>query len=237
MQLNALERHPLRFSLLLLLLLIVVQAVGVGAAQQMGLPPTTFAVYTEAFLAVILALFVSLLHWWPEIGFRLPAARSRLLLFLPALALPLGNLTFGIAERAWPALLSAALLALLSGFVEEVAFRGLMLRAFRPTGTWRALLVSTALFGLTHAFNVLAGYEPLYALIQIAYALAIGFGFGAMVLKGRMLWPLILAHALGNFVAFINGGEIGPQLYLVSLFYILLFAGYGFYLMVTGPER
>lgn len=236
-ELNAVERHPFRFALLLLLLLIIVQAVGVGAAQQMGLTPTTFAVYTEALLALILLVIIWRLHWWREIGFRRAPGRTSLLLFLPALVIPLGNLTFGIGMHEGPALLSFALLGLLSGFVEEVTFRGLMLRAFRPGGAWKAVLVPTVLFGLTHALNVLAGYEPLYAAIQIAYALAIGFGFGAMVLKGRMLWPLIIAHGLGNFIAFINAGELGPHLTIVSLVYIVLFSGYGLYLMLRWPDR
>ena len=228
---NIAESHPIIFSLALLLLLIIIQGVGVGAAQQMGLPPSSFATYTEIVLAFILLALVTALRWWREIGLRPGEGQAGLLLYLPALALPLGNLTFGIVEDAWPVLLNYALLALLSGFVEEVAFRGLMLRAFRLAGPWKAVLATSFLFGLTHAANVLAGYEPVYALIQIAYALAIGFGFGAMALKGGRLWPLIAAHALGNFVAFINGGEIGPHLYLLSLFYILLFTGYGFYLL------
>jgi hypothetical protein len=226
------ERHPFAFSLLLLLLLLVVQGAGVAIAQSRGLPATTFGAYTGLLLALLLAVIVTRLGWWREIGFRSAESPAALLLYLPAFILPLGSLTFGIALSALPALLNFALLAAASGFVEEDTFRGLVLRAFLPRGPWRAVLISAALFGAVHALNVLAGYEPLYALVQIAYALAIGFGFGAMVVKGRLLWPLIVAHALGNFFAFINDGEVGPQLFIVSLTYVLLFTGYGLYLML-----
>lgn len=145
--------------------------------------------------------------------------------------LPFGDLSFGVSFTKLDTLLTSALLAATSAFIEEVIFHGLILVAFLPSGKWKALLVSSLLFGFIHSFNLLAGYEPLYVIIQIGYALAIGFGFGVMALTGRLLWPLVIAHRLGNFIAFINQGEIGPQLYLVTGLYILLYTGYGLYLM------
>jgi membrane protease YdiL (CAAX protease family) len=97
------------------------------------------------------------------------------------------------------------------------------------------VITTSAVFGLTHALNVFAGYTSLYALLQVAYALAIGFCFGAMVVKSRLLWPLIIVHGLGNFAAFLNDGEVGMQLYVVTAFYVILFTGYGLYLM-TRPD-
>lgn len=232
------ERHPFVFSFALILLFFLISAAGVIAAQRRGLPASTFAVYSEIALAIALSAIVWRMGWWEKIGFRRPGGSRALLLYLPALILVAGNLTFGIHVTALPALLTFALLAALSGFVEELTFRGLMLTAFLPRGGWYAVIASSIIFGLAHAMNVLGGSNPLYVVIQIVYALAIGFGFGAMALRGRMLWPLMVAHALGNFVAFINtdsgqvtGGTVGPQLYIVSLVYILVFGGYGLYLM------
>lgn len=198
------EKHPFFFSFLLLLMLVIAQAVGVGIAQQTGMPLNKLTVYTEFVLAFLLVIIVTRLGWWKEIGFRKAATLASLLLFLPALALPIGNLTFGFSAIQSFALLNAVLVAAFSGFVEEVTFRGLMLRAFLPRGEWKAVLITTAFFGFVHAINVVAGYDPLYVVIQIFYALAIGFGFGAMAIKGRMIWPLIIAHGLGNFFGLIT---------------------------------
>lgn len=226
------EKRPWLFSLLLIVLLIIVQALGVAAAQLKGLPPSTFGIYTEILLAIITIIIVSKMKWWQRIGFHKADNSASLLIFLPALALVIGNLTFGIAVTRAPALLTFALLAITSGFVEEVIFRGLMLRAFQPRGEWKAVLITAAIFGFTHLMNIFAGYDPLYAVIQVAYALAIGFCFGAMAIKGGVIWPLVIIHALGNFFAFINGGQIGFQLYIVSVIYIVLFTGWGLYLMM-----
>ena len=56
-----------------------------------------------------------------------------------------------------------------------------------------------------------------------------------MLVKGRLLWPLIIAHGLGNFAAFLNDGQIGMHLYVVTIVYVVLFTGYGLYLM-TRPD-
>ncbi len=242
---NAFEKHPYGFSILLLILFFVVNAAGVILAGRAGLPLTSYALYTELALVVILAVVTFWLGWWSEIGLRLPQSAAALLLYLPALAVVLGNLTFilgcascGIQIQNLPDLVNYFVLACASGFVEELVFRGLMLRAFLPRGGWTAVLVTTFFFGMAHAANALAGSNLLYVLVQIAYALAIGFGFAAMRLSGGLLWPLMVAHALGNFVAFINtdsgqvtGGEVTAQVWVVSLAYIVLFTGYGLYLM------
>jgi uncharacterized protein len=229
------ERRPILFSFLLVLLLVAIQAVGVVVAERMGLPPTSLQIFTGCALALALSAIVSALRWWGAIGFRRPERVASLVLFIPALALLVGNLTFGISQAPFLAIAVATVAAASSGFVEEVVFRGLMLRAFLPRGAWTAVITTSAVFGLTHALNVFAGYTPLYALLQVAYALAIGFCFGAMVVKSRLLWPLIIVHGLGNFAAFLNDGQVGMHLYVVTIFYVVLFTGYGLYLM-TRPD-
>ena len=129
------------------------------------------------------------------------------------------------------------LMAILSGFVEEILFRGLMLRALLPTGIWRAALISAALFGGMHILNVLSISSPAYALLQVGYAAAIGFGYAALVIHTGTIWPLILAHFLTNFAGFMaagGAGAAGPvavREILFSAVYIVLFSVYGTYLL------
>lgn len=233
------ERRPVGFSLLILLVFFVVGGGGVAAARSMGRPPTDFVLYSESGLALIVAVIVSKMCWWREIGFRRPARLTHVVLFCPAFVPVVGNLTFGIHVTDASLLVTAAALAAMSGFVEEAAFRGLMVRAFLPRGAWTATLVTTAFFGLAHAGNVVAGFNAIYVIVQVTYALAMGFGFGAMAVKGGLVWPLVIAHALGNFVAFINGdtgqlvggGVVNARVLIVSLVYIVIFTVYGLFLM------
>ncbi len=236
------ERHPWLFSILVVLLIFIVNGVGVAFAMRLGFPPTTYAAYSELALVVFFVLIVSGMRWWGRIGFHQVRSPQAIALYLPAFIPVLGNLIFGVRVRAVPAVLAYLLLASAVGFVEETAFRGLILRAFRPRGRWTAVLVSAGFFGFAHGINILAGSNDLYVLVQIGYALAIGFGFAAMALRGGVIWPLMVAHALTDFAAFINSNQIGGSgvdlgLILIASFYILVFVGYGIFLLRKPTEQ
>ncbi len=234
------ERRPWLFSILILLIIFIVNGVGVAAATVMKLPPTSFAAYTELTLVIVVAWIVSSMHWWRHVGYHQPRSARAILLFLPAFIPVLGNMIFGVRVRALPAVLAFFLLSAAVGFVEETAFRGLILQAFRPRSAWAAVLVSAGLFGFAHSINLLAGSNGWYVLVQVGYALAIGYGFAAMAIRGGVIWPLVVAHALTDFAAFINSGEIGGTgvslgLIIIAVIYILVFFAYGTYLMLRRP--
>ncbi len=81
---NFAEKRPILFSLLILVLAILVQGAGVFAAQRSELPATAYAVHSGLALALLLAVIVSGLRWWREIGFRGAGGWRALLLFAPA---------------------------------------------------------------------------------------------------------------------------------------------------------
>jgi len=77
-----------------------------------------------------------------------------------------------------------ALIALLSGFSEELFFRGVLLPEI-------GLVASSLLFGLLHALN------PVYAM----WAAITGAVFGVLAIHGETLVAPMLAHATYNFGA------------------------------------
>lgn len=88
------------------------------------------------------------------------------------------------------------------GFCEEVMARGVvlsvMLQKWGNTrrGIYQAVLVSGALFGAAHIFNLLAGRLPALANVaQIAYSFVFGVAFAAFFLRNNSIWPVIVMHA------------------------------------------
>ncbi|HUJ74281.1 MAG TPA: type II CAAX endopeptidase family protein, partial [bacterium] len=80
------------------------------------------------------------------------------------------------------------LAALAAPIVEEVIFRGVLLRGFAAHyGKARGLLYSSLLFGLAHA-------NPW----QFVPALALGFFLGALYLRTGTIVPTIVSHAVYN---------------------------------------
>jgi hypothetical protein len=227
------ERRPYVFVLLVELLVVVVY-LGAGTAEHF-LKLGGMGVYAiaNAALTVLLALLVTRLGWWQRIGFRRASAAS-LLWVLPMLVPVVLNFLPGLKPGGIAEVAAFLALALMVGFVEEVVFRGLMLRALEPRGVWPAALITTVLFSTTHLMNVMAGEGGLQAVLQVFYSAAIGFAFTALVLRTGAIWPLIIAHALIDFVAFMQDPAfvMAPAMEItLDLGVTVFFVAYGLFVM------
>lgn len=85
--------------------------------------------------------------------------------------------------------------AIVSGFAEELLFRGILFRYIeRTAGSWIALVLISALFGAAHLANPNA--SPIAA---AAIAIEAGILLGAVYMLTRRLWAAIGLHAAWNF--------------------------------------
>ena len=95
---------------------------------------------------------------------------------------------------------------------------------------WRAVLISSLLFGLGHLGNsVLRGISPIIA-AQAFGAGVQGVGFAALRLRTNTIWPLIAIHALHDL--FLQMGTLPIPLVEVPIDTILLV--YGIFLLRHG---
>ena len=86
-------------------------------------------------------------------------------------------------------------MAILPGFMEELLFRGILFRWLEEFGgSWFALALTSALFGLGHIFNPNAT-----ALSAFAIALEAGVLLGGAYMLTRNLWLTMGIHAAWNF--------------------------------------
>lgn len=86
-------------------------------------------------------------------------------------------------------------IAIVPGFMEELLFRGILFRWLEEFGgSWFALALTSALFGLAHMFNPNAT-----ALSSFAIALEAGVLLGGAYMLTRSLWMAIGLHAAWNF--------------------------------------
>ena len=107
----------------------------------------------------------------------------------------LGAFTITAGSPAARVLPDLVAMAALSSFTEEVLIRGIIFRISEEAlGSWLALLVSAALFGLGHLGNPHA--DPWSA---VAIAIEAGILLGAAYMVTRSLWLPIALHAGWNF--------------------------------------
>ena len=202
-------------------------------------PSDVVELAAEFILAIVAVAILTWMHAWRLIGFgRLGTVRDLRFFWIPLFP-ALIAMPAAVAEvaglgpaRALERLVFWLVLATLVGFVEEVSFRGLILRAFAPRGIWLAAVTSSLLFGLMHFLNLLSGTDLDATLVKVGYATAMGFAFAAVALRTGVIWPLVVIHALVDVVAFaaanpttatdITGGDV-----LVSAVYAAMFTVYG----------
>lgn len=142
------------------------------------------------------------------------------------------------------------------GFMEEILFRGFLLRFLdRWIGGWAALAVTSALFGAVHLSN-----EEATVFGAIAIALEAGILMGAAFLLTRRLWLSIGIHAAWNTCMgglygadvsgngfsdgllkarftgpdLLTGGSMGPEGSIIAL---LVCGGAGVVMLVLAVRR
>lgn len=123
------------------------------------------------------------------------------------------------------------------GFAEEFFFRGIILNILKKDGIIYSIIVSSVVFGLLHAANLIGGANVFYTTLQIIYALLFGLVAASIVTLNKSLIPVIVWHFLHDFLAFsigdrINGVdiELSPFMIVLSIVQILVMFLYTIYL-------
>lgn len=80
--------------------------------------------------------------------------------------------------------------AIIPAICEETFFRGYLLRAYSPLGTWRAIVFSSLLFALLHG-----------SIIRLPITFTLGVVLSLLALKTGSLVPSMIVHFVNNAVA------------------------------------
>ncbi len=146
---------------------------------------------------------------------RRPFLKS-LVFILPALLVVLNNLPI-ISLATKDARLTGspgavalfALECLFIGVFEEMAFRGvfflIILETRRATGKqiFFSTVASSALFGMVHLFNLLAGAGVGSVVMQVGYSFLIGGMCAVVLLRTKNIWLSVLLHAIYDFCGYL----------------------------------
>ncbi|MFL5480908.1 MAG: CPBP family intramembrane glutamic endopeptidase [Gemmatimonadaceae bacterium] len=153
----------------------------------------------------------------------------------------------------WGAAGQSALALLPAAFFEELFMRGFLFAVLRRAGGWRlALIVTSVVFGLLHAWNPGADAESILAVIVAGFFLgAILLATGSLYAAGaaHFAWNWVMAGALHIAVSgiassdadyrtvetgpdWLTGGPWGPEggLAAVAAMFVAIFYLYGRYL-------
>jgi membrane protease YdiL (CAAX protease family) len=135
--------------------------------------------------------------------FAATVAQAVVVIVLQGLGLPLGNNTDtlrDVRDETSVFIAIAVIAVLVAPVVEELFFRGLLLRSFESRFVWWvAVLMQAVLFGLIHV-QLGLGLGNITLLAALA---TVGATFGVVTDRVGSLGPAIVGHALFNAVAVI----------------------------------
>ena len=118
------------------------------------------------------------------------------------------------------------------GFIEELLFRGYLLQYLQRHVAKRAVQICGFTFGLGHIVNLMNGADVYSTILQIIYAVAIGYMLSVFVVKTGHILPCCVFHATFNALSVFTN-EVVITRNSETLFGALLTAlsiGYGVYL-------
>lgn len=193
-------KNELSFSLAWILIYILLFSIADSVSASVGIAKVVTAPLC-IFFVIFLWDFIRKNHLIEKYGLcRFQGNAKSYLYFVPLVLLASCNLWGGITLRLSPLESILYVISMLCvGFIEEVIFRGFLFKALCLKGSVReAVLISSVTFGIGHIVNLLNGAEFFSTLLQICYAVAIGFLFTILFYRGKSLIPCILTHGILN---------------------------------------
>ena len=184
------------------------------------------AAFLQKFLkAMTVIIYITKLKLWDKIGSIKKLFSSDIFLLLPVVLLSLIPLINGIKIKSISTIFIILATAILIGVVEEFLFRGVIFSALEESGAVNAILISSIIFALTHFLNLVYGADLLDTVVQVVFAFGFGLVMSVVRSKTKLLLPLILTHALWDFISDISNtnftGTI-DTIHSISLILVIL---------------
>lgn len=158
---------------------------------------------------------------------------KKFLYFIPFIILASVNLWSGInINFTCKEIVFYSVSMLCIGFIEEIIFRGFLFRMMEKDNLKRAIIVTSLTFGIGHVVNLINGADFISTLMQMCYAVCIGYSFAVVLVKGKSLWPCIITHSIINMLSIYNTQNT-MSVYIIPIVIIVVSLGYAYYLNKT----
>lgn len=228
------DKNELNFALIWIGIYVVMLSVGDSISGTIGLQKIVTAP-VGIVLTIIMYLWISRNDLKKKYGLcSFEGSAKKYLYFIPFVLLATTNLWRGLSLNLTVVESILYVISMLCvGFLEEVIFRGFLFKAICKSNVKQAIIISSVTFGFGHIVNLLNGRDTVATLLQMCYAVAIGFVFTIVFYKGKSLWPCIITHGVINSLStFANVSEATIHNRLAScIFLCVVSVGYALYIL------
>ena len=223
-------KNQVLHAVLWILIYVVIVNIGDFLSEVLKAPYVTAICVSLLSLFLILYLIITkttLTHLSKDNSKR----SHSIILYLPLVVIGLIQLVKGIDQsNDWKTLLTIIVLMMGVGFIEEIIFRGFLLKGIQAkSNITKAIIISGATFGIGHIVNLSRGYGYDELIAQIIVAIAIGFILAMIVVLTNRLLPGIIFHVVFNVLGSITIENQKTEFYLLIAILVIAIP-YGIYL-------
>jgi len=227
------EKHETLFCILLIGVYILVNSYCI---QNFGIEDYRSTIINTIF-SIALIILMRILKRTSYYGLTKVTNFKEYLYFIPLLLIVSVNLWNGVNINNSASEIIFYILNMINvGFIEEIIFRGFLFKMMAKDNLKGAILVSAITFGIGHIINLLNGADLIPTLMQICYAISIGYLFVIIFYKSKSLIPCIITHCLVNSLSIFNV-ENAISLYVSSAFLIIVPLVYAIYINKNIKEQ
>ena len=234
------KKNEVTFAIICIVIYVVGTSIMESIAESIGVFKLPSMIFHIIFTAV---LFVRLKKndLFERYGFTKPKYKLyKAWFFLPLIIVACSKIFFGVTLKYS---LLETIFYIVSmvcvGFLEEIIFRGFLFLGMAKDNIKTAIIVSSVTFGLGHIVNLFNGQDLVKTLVQICFAVAVGFSLVALFYKGKSLIPCIVFHSLNNALSGISDeaasarffGSADRELFITAGISVILLVIYSIYLM------
>lgn len=219
-----------------ILLIILYVALNSYCMQNFGVEDYRSALINTVFSValIILTVYLKRVSYY---GLTKVSNPKKYLYFLPLALIVSVNLWSGININNTLSEIVFHILTMLNiGFIEEIIFRGFLFKMMEKDNVKAAIAVSSITFGIGHIINLFNGAELIPTLLQICYAMSVGYLFVIIFVKSKSIVPCIIAHSLNNSLSIFNEENV-LSLYIAPIFLIVMPLLYAVYINKKVNEQ
>lgn len=199
------KKNEVTFAIILIVIYVVGTSLAESLSASIGVEKLVPAIFHLVFTGVVLGWILKN-GYGEKYGLILPKYKlKRAWFFLPLIIIACVDMIAGFEIRFSVLETVLFIISMLCvGFLEEIIFRGFLFVGMAKNNVRAAIIVSSITFGIGHIVNLFNGQNLPETILQIVFAIAVGFTLVGLFYKGKSLIPCIIFHGVNNALSAIT---------------------------------
>ena len=199
------EKNEVTFAVLMIVIYVVGTSISEAVTAGIGVNKLVPAIFHVIFAALIYG-WISKNGLKEKYGLFAPKYNAaKAWFFLPLVIVAFSGILFGVKLQYSLLVTVLYIVSMLCvGFLEEIIFRGFLFVGMARSNVLAAIIVSSITFGLGHIVNLLNGKAFFETIVQIIFAVIVGFTLVVLFYRGKSLLPCIIFHGVNNSLSAIE---------------------------------